>query len=72
MHAVDRPVGVAVREELLALDSACYDVANEWVLLWQICCEVHLLPFELLANAQPRKAKVRADGLSFHEVKKTV
>lgn len=72
MHTIHRPVGVAVGEELLALYRTCNDVAYEGVLLGQICCEVHLFPFEFLANSQTRKAKVRTNSLSLYEVKKTV
>ena len=58
VHSIDWSVSVAVRKEFLALDCAGNDVADKRVLLRQICCEVHLLPFELLSNAQSWKTEV--------------
>ena len=45
VHAIDWPCTFVLSgEKLLAADGTCYDVANERVALWQISCEVHLLP----------------------------
>ena len=32
------------RKEFLTTDCACDDIADEWISLWQVSCEVHLLP----------------------------
>jgi hypothetical protein len=45
MHAVDWPGAfVLSREKLFAADGTSHDVADKWIALWQISCEVHLLP----------------------------
>jgi hypothetical protein len=51
VHSIDRAISIASREELLALDSTSHDVAHQWILLREICREVHLLPLELLPDA---------------------
>ena len=72
MHSVNRAIIVAAWEEFLALDCARYDVAYQWVLLGQVCCEIHLLPLESLPNAQPRKSEIWAYCRPFDKVEQTI
>ena len=72
VHAVDGAVGVGAGEELLALDGAGDDVADERVLLGEVGSEVHFFPLELLADAEARKSEVGADGLALDEVEEPV
>jgi len=45
VHAIDWPCTFILSgEKLLAADGTCYDVAYKRIALWQISCEVHLLP----------------------------
>lgn len=72
MHPVHWTIVSASWEELLAFDCTRDNVAHERVSLGKVCREVHLLPLEPLANAQPREAEVRANRLAFHKVEQTV
>ena len=39
--------------------SSCHQVRAQWIILWQVCCEIHLLPLELLAQILlSRKSKL--------------
>lgn len=76
VHTKERIVGVTVArglvsggvEVFLTADGAGHDVANERVALGQVRREVHFLPFVFFLDAEPRKAKVGADGISFNKV----
>lgn len=72
MHSVYWTVLVASREELFTLHSTGYNVADERVFLWKICCEIHLFPLKLFTNAKSGKSKVGPDCLSFYEVEKSI
>jgi hypothetical protein len=44
VHSVYWPRLRTLGEKLFASDSARYDVADEWVALWQVSCKVHFFP----------------------------
>ena len=75
VHTKERIVRVTVARRLvpgvevfLTADGAGHDVAYERVALGQIRREVHFLPFVFFLDAEPWKAKVGTNGISFNKI----
>jgi len=72
VHPIHRAICGAVGKEFLALDSGGNNVADQRIFLGQVGGEVHLLPLEALADAQPWEAEVAAYGGALDEVEQTI
>lgn len=50
MHSVHRTIFLTTWEEFFAFHCTCNDIANDWVLFWQVGSKVHFLPKITIKN----------------------
>jgi len=72
VHSINRAVAGSSRKKLFAFDSTGHNIADQRVFLGQVCCEVHFLPFVLLANSESWKSEVGPNSGAFNEVEEAV
>jgi hypothetical protein len=69
VHSIDSlALGLFFLVAFLDFNGTCDDVADDRLPFRQVCCKIHLFPFECLLEVQTREAKVRADRFRFTKV----